>query len=173
MSRYLEKTLIFLAKNGSEDALTYIYKKYVKEIHYYFFSRVKNKEDANDLTSEVFIAFIDSLEGFRGDASIRTYLYVIAKNKLYDHYKHSGKTIYDSSFIENLPETNTNKLNEVGNTNILEGLNIKEREVVESKYFMNEKHKDISKRLGITIENSRQTLKRALSKIKQSYGNRK
>ena len=173
MSRYLEKTLIFLAKNGSEDALTYIYKKYVKEIHYYFFSRVKNKEDANDLTSEVFIAFIDSLEGFRGDASVRTYLYVIAKNKLNDHYKHSGKTIYDSSLIENLPETKTNKVNEAEDTNILEVLNLKEREVVESKYFMNEKHKDISKRLGITIENSRQTLKRALSKIKQSYGNRK
>jgi len=173
MSRYLEKTLIFLAKNGSEDALTYIYKKYVKEIHYYFFSRVKNKEDANDLTSEAFIAFIDSLESFRGDSSIRTYLYVIAKNKLYDHYKLSGKTIYDSKYIENLPETITNNVNEVGDTNILEGLNLKEREVVESKYFMNEKHKDISKRLGITIENSRQTLKRALSKIKKNKQNGK
>lgn len=173
MSRYLEKTLIFLAKNGSEDALTYIYKKYVKEIHYYFFSRVKNKEDSNDLTSEVFIAFIDSLEGFRGDASVRTYLYVIAKNKLYDHYKISGKTIYDSEYIENLPETITNNVNEVGDINILEGLNIKEREIVESKYFMNEKHKDISNRLGITIENSRQTLKRALSKIKKNILNGK
>lgn len=171
MSRYLEKTLIFLAKNGSEDALTYIYKKYVKEIHYYFFSRIKNKEDANDLTSEVFIAFIDSLESYRGDATIRTYLYVIAKNKLFDHYKPSGKTLYDSEYIENLPDTKTNDVNEVGSTNILEGLNLKEREVVESKYFMNEKHKDISKRLGISIENSRQTLKRALSKIKKNKQN--
>lgn len=173
MSRYLEKTLIFLAKNGSEDALTYIYKKYVKEIHYYFFSRVKNKEDANDLTSEVFIAFIDSLEGFRGDASVRTYLYVIAKNKLYDHYKVSGKTIYDSEYIENIPETKSNNVSAVGDVDILQGLNIKEREVVESKYFMNEKHKDISKKLGISIENSRQTLKRALSKIKKSKQNGK
>jgi RNA polymerase sigma-70 factor (ECF subfamily) len=173
MSRYLEKTLIFLAKNGSEDALTYIYKKYVKEIHYYFFSRIKNKEDANDLTSEVFIAFIDALETFRGDASIRTYIYVIAKNKLFDHYKEAGKTIYDSEYIENLPETNTTESKEEKDLGILDGLNSKEKEVVESKYFMNEKHKDISKRLGISIENSRQTLKRALSKIKQSYGNRK
>ncbi len=173
MSRYLEKTLIFLAKNGSEDALTYIYKKYVKEIHYYFFSRVKNKEDANDLTSDAFIAFIDSLETFKGDASIRTYLYVIAKNKLFDHYKISGKTIYDSEYIENLPETNATNLKEEKDLGILNGLNSKEKEVVESKYFMNEKHKDISKRLGISIENSRQTLKRALSKIKESYGNRK
>jgi RNA polymerase sigma factor (sigma-70 family) len=95
------------------------------------------------------------------------------KNKLFDHYKEAGKTIYDSEYIENLPETNTTESKEEKDLGILDGLNSKEKEVVESKYFMNEKHKDISKRLGISIENSRQTLKRALSKIKQSYGNRK
>ena len=176
MGNYQEKSLIFLAKNGNEEALTYIYKKYVKEIHYYFETRIKTKEEAKDLTQDVFIAFIDSLERFKADSGIRTYLYGIAKNILCNHYKASSKIYYDSKFVEQLQDEDE-VLNVTDNSNtkdkqskLLDDLSIKEKEELESKVIMGSRHSNIAKRLGISVTNSRQILKRAINKIKDKNG---
>lgn len=42
---------------------------------------VKNFEDAEDLTQEVFIEVYEKLSGFRGESSLQTWIYRIAVNK--------------------------------------------------------------------------------------------
>jgi RNA polymerase sigma-70 factor (ECF subfamily) len=43
--------------------------------------------ERDDLLQEVFIALFDALSRFRGEASLRTFIYRITANKAYDHLK--------------------------------------------------------------------------------------
>lgn len=48
------------------------------------FFRNKVGEDASDLVQQTFLACVQSRSRFRKDASFRTYLFVVARSKLYD-----------------------------------------------------------------------------------------
>jgi len=50
----------------------------------YLMLRVARREDAEDLTAEVFAAAVASIDGFRGDAAVLTWLIAIARRKLAD-----------------------------------------------------------------------------------------
>lgn len=49
------------------------------------FFRNKVGEGADDLVQQTFLACVQSRERFRGDASFRTYVFTVARSKLYDH----------------------------------------------------------------------------------------
>jgi RNA polymerase sigma-70 factor (ECF subfamily) len=48
---------------------------------------VQNTDDANDLTQEVFLAVLESLDDFRNEAQLSTWVYRIAVNKSLNHLK--------------------------------------------------------------------------------------
>jgi RNA polymerase sigma factor (sigma-70 family) len=50
-------------------------------------SFVQSKEDAEDLTQEVFIEVYHSLEKFKGQSSVSTWIYRITVNKSLDHLR--------------------------------------------------------------------------------------
>lgn len=58
-----------------------IYSKYSKKIYNLAYRMTGDKEDANDITQETFIQVLKSIDKFRGDSQIYTWLYKIAKNK--------------------------------------------------------------------------------------------
>ena len=49
------------------------------------FFRNKVSEGAEDLVQQTFLACVQSRDGFRGDASFRTYLFTAARSKLYTY----------------------------------------------------------------------------------------
>jgi RNA polymerase sigma-70 factor (ECF subfamily) len=51
-----------------------------------------NKEDADDLTQDVFIQTFQTLSGYRGDASFSTWIYRIAVNACLNKVRKSSKT---------------------------------------------------------------------------------
>jgi RNA polymerase sigma-70 factor (ECF subfamily) len=55
------------------------------------FRFVKNREDAMDLTQEVFIKAFEKLTAFRGDARFKTWLYRIAVNHCLNHVKKNSR----------------------------------------------------------------------------------
>jgi RNA polymerase sigma factor (sigma-70 family) len=54
-------------------------------------SFVQNKEDAEDLTQEVFIEVYHSLEKFKGQSSVSTWIYRITVNKSLDHLRKKNR----------------------------------------------------------------------------------
>ena len=58
-----------------------IYKKYSKKIYNLAYRMTGNKDDASDITQDTFIQGFKSLDKFRGESQIYTWLYKIAKNK--------------------------------------------------------------------------------------------
>jgi len=53
----------------------------------YTVSRVSDREMAQDLISETFLAGLKSMKNFKGEASERTWLISILKRKIIDHYR--------------------------------------------------------------------------------------
>jgi len=55
------------------------------------FFRNKVGEEASDLVQQTFLACVQSRSSFRKDASFRTYLFVVARNKLHDFLRHKQR----------------------------------------------------------------------------------
>lgn len=66
-----------------------IYKAYYSKVLLYL-SRFVDQDDAEDLTQEVFIKVFNSLESFKGDSQILTWIYKIATNTAIDKLKSAG-----------------------------------------------------------------------------------
>ena len=62
-------------------------KLYSDYLFNYTITRVSDRETAQDLVSETFLAGLKSMANFKGEASERTWLISILKRKIIDHYR--------------------------------------------------------------------------------------
>ncbi|MCP4541039.1 MAG: sigma-70 family RNA polymerase sigma factor [Chloroflexi bacterium] len=64
-----------------------IFTEYQRPIYNYLLRMTQNQAEAEDLTQETFIRVHRGLPGFRGDASLSTWIYRIATNVSHDHFR--------------------------------------------------------------------------------------
>jgi RNA polymerase sigma-70 factor, ECF subfamily len=76
-----EENLIRGLQAGEEDAFRLLTDTWQKQVFNTCYSIVHNREDADDLTQDVFIEVFRSAGKFRGDARLSTWLYRMAVNK--------------------------------------------------------------------------------------------
>lgn len=74
--------------SGSREAGGVLVRKYYKEVYAFVFRQMSDKEQALDLTQDIFVSALKSLHSFRGtQASFRTWLYRVAANRVIDHFR--------------------------------------------------------------------------------------
>lgn len=79
---------VHAAVDGDAEALTWLYETYVGMVRSYF--RACAIQEADDLTSEVFVSMIRSLSSFSGnERGFRTWLMTIAHRRKVDHFRRS------------------------------------------------------------------------------------
>ncbi len=83
----LEKELLEKLKNADEAAFRFLVEKYQDKVFNTCLGFLRNVEEAEDLTQEVFIEVYESIVSFRGDARVSTFLYRIAVNKSLDYLR--------------------------------------------------------------------------------------
>jgi RNA polymerase sigma-70 factor (ECF subfamily) len=76
---------------GNRNAFVLLVEKYQSMVFRTCIGFVHNKEDADDLTQEVFINAYQSLTKFRGNAAFSTWLYRIAINLSLNYIRNSQK----------------------------------------------------------------------------------
>jgi RNA polymerase sigma factor (sigma-70 family) len=64
-----------------------VYNEYFKDVYYYALSLAKNREIAEDITSETFFKAMNSLSSFKGKSDIRVWLCSIAKNSYFSYLR--------------------------------------------------------------------------------------
>lgn len=74
-------------KQGESSAIDTFVRKYYPDILNYCNRRTVNKEDAMDLTQEVFLRFFSTLSIYKHYGKAKNYLYVIANRLCIDNYK--------------------------------------------------------------------------------------
>jgi len=84
IKEYLEK-----AKKKDKKALAKLAKEIYPSVFRFFYYRTSTREDAEDLTSEVFVRIVRSLYGQKGN--FLSWLFTIARNILVDYYRKKGR----------------------------------------------------------------------------------
>ena len=88
-----EQQLVSRAKDGEAEAFGALYDYYLPRIYRFVLLKVSHREEAEDLTHQVFLKAWDNIEqfAFRG-FSFGSGLYQIARNTTVDYYRnsHSG-----------------------------------------------------------------------------------
>lgn len=73
--------------NGDENTFRQLVQDYQDKIFNTCISLVKNAEDADELTQDVFIEIYRSINKFRQDSKLSTWIYRIAVNKSLEHLR--------------------------------------------------------------------------------------
>ncbi|MCR8852080.1 MULTISPECIES: RNA polymerase sigma factor [Lysinibacillus] len=76
-----------------------MYREYFKEVYLFIRSLSHDESIAEEITQEVFFKVLKSIEKFDGSKDIRAWLYTIAKNTYFSHYKKKKRQI-DSDVVE-------------------------------------------------------------------------
>jgi len=77
--------------------------EYGDSLFHFALARVKEKEIAEDLVQETFLAAVKAKERFKGHSSEKTWLFGILKHKVIDHYRKKKSTI-DAQHLLNDPD---------------------------------------------------------------------
>ena len=87
--------LLKAAVEGDDNAFSEIVKIFEKPIYNMAFQALHNREDALDLSQDVFLKLWRSMSSFRGECSVASFITKIAKNTILDRlrYKSTRNTI--------------------------------------------------------------------------------
>jgi RNA polymerase sigma-70 factor, ECF subfamily len=82
-----DEEILALARSGDEDAIVTIYHNYFDPVYQFCRLRVGDDQTAQDLTSEVFTRFIQSLKRETApQTSLRGWIFRVTRNLIYDYY---------------------------------------------------------------------------------------
>jgi RNA polymerase sigma-70 factor (ECF subfamily) len=80
-SAITDEQLVHLVNDGYEGAFGELYHRYSSDIYSYILRLIANPSVAEDLIQEVFVAAWQSFDSFKGDSSVKTWVFRIAHNK--------------------------------------------------------------------------------------------
>ncbi|RLC36907.1 hypothetical protein DRH27_04530 [Candidatus Falkowbacteria bacterium] len=100
----LEKVLYSKLKDKDKEAFIRAYDLYLDHIYRFIFFKVNQKEEAEDLTSHVFLKTWDYIQNNKLNdyKTLKSLLYKVARNVVIDHYR---KTSQQANIHLDSPET--------------------------------------------------------------------
>ena len=168
------KDAIIKAKNNDQKAFTFLLDTYWEYVYGFQFKRLKNENDAEDITIKTFSKAFDRIETFNEHHTFKTWLITISKNLHIDLLRkeksalikqkslRSGEEAYhildDAPTIEDqlITEQNLAKL-----LRDIKRLKPHYQEVIQLRYFQEYSYKQMAKELNEPINNIKVKLLRA------------
>ncbi|WP_281349683.1 RNA polymerase sigma factor [Ornithinibacillus caprae] len=77
-----------------EECIRSIYNDYYLDVYRFLISFTGDRNDAEDLTQEVFIRVLNSLENYNTDTKLKTWIFSIAKHVAIDHYRKKNSPLF-------------------------------------------------------------------------------
>lgn len=167
--------LVLKAQQGDVHAFDQLVERYHQKIYGLTYNMTSNREDAEDLTQEIFIKAFEALPRFKGKSSFYTWLYRIGVNKTINYRKKRNRKralsldsfeqdiklddAYHDLTAKGSPLRNISlselqiKLNEA-----LQGLSEKHRTVVVMHDMQGIPHDEIAKVVGASVGTVRSRL---------------
>jgi RNA polymerase sigma-70 factor (ECF subfamily) len=106
MELYTDTYYIRRVQAGDTAGFACLVDKYSRRVHSFIFKLIRNKEDAEELTQDVFMKVFRSLDGFRGESSFPTWIYKIAYHAAISEMRKRKYEFLDidEALIANVPE---------------------------------------------------------------------
>jgi RNA polymerase sigma-70 factor (ECF subfamily) len=91
----VEKDEILAQRSLNEpEAFAELYQRHVARIYHFHLARTGSAEEAQDLTSQTFLAALNSIQAFSGSGHFCGWLFGIARHKVADYYRSQRKEAY-------------------------------------------------------------------------------
>lgn len=148
-----------------------IYHHYFKDVYLFVYSLCKDKNIAEDITSETFLKAIKSIDRFKGDCDIRVWLCQIAKNSYFSFLRKNKMAVNLEDIAEPMDDINVEKLIQSSEDRmriheILHHLSEPYKEVFSLRIFGELSFKQIANLFGKTENWACVTFHRAKNKIR-------
>ncbi|HVM90282.1 MAG TPA: sigma-70 family RNA polymerase sigma factor [Verrucomicrobiae bacterium] len=177
MNDVLEQDLLARAKEHPA-AVADIYDAYADKVYGFLLKRCGHKETAEDLTSRVFIKFIEALPGIEWQGvSLGAYLYRSASNALIDHWR-SASVRMDRELEENFdtpleaddPSWHAELALERDKLlTAMKTLSPRDQQVLDLRYFAGLEPDEIGVLLGLSANHVSVLCYRALGRLRKHY----
>ena len=148
-----------------------IYQQYAQLIYKYIYSRVRNQQDTEDLTSQTFMNAMQSLHKYRDQGYFSAWLFTIARNKVRDFYR-KNKPEIDVENIDNLNryaegihEQVERSLEVERLTRFVRGLKEEEQELIRLRYLAELPFAEIARVVGKKEDAVKKALYRLLERL--------
>lgn len=171
------KEAIELAKAGSQKAFTMLYNTHYRAVYCNVYNIVKNKDVADDLTSETFLKAFKSIDKFTKDISFEMWLKTIANHHSIDFIR-SGKKSQGDLYIDDEleqefvhtdysnPEKEMIKKEESEMlAKTISKMGSRQKEIIQMRFTEELTYQEIADRLGLSIGTIKHYLHRYKEKI--------
>lgn len=176
-SKIKEKFFLFKLRTKKDpEAFGKIYDLYISQIYRFIFFKVSNKEDAEDLTAEVFLRtwqYINEM-GAETIGNLRAFLYQVARNAVIDYYREKAQKELPASVSLDLKDPSQDLGEKFQNVSLVKETNkalgqLKDeyREVIVLRYIEEMSVGETAKILGKSKGAVRVLLHRALKALRE------
>jgi len=166
----LDSRTIQRALDRDTSALGQIYDACARPIYRYLYSRVENAADAEDLTSQTFMAVIEALPRYRHRNHFKAWVFQIARNKLADHFRGNHphgemhEWVADPAQVDLLETVDRNE-SHAKLKSLLHSLEQEERELIRLRYTAELSFVEIAHLLGRREDAIRKAVRRILDRL--------
>lgn len=168
-----DAALLTQLKSGSPKAVETWYRQYQGVVRKLVRSKVSNPADIDELVQDTFRSCLKHLPLFRGDSSIKTWMYRIARHEIADYYrkKYAKKAIQALPLADFLLTEKTHNAHQTSERvkQALTELPAKYQELLLLKYVDQLKVKQIAARLDRSVKAIESDLFRARNEFRQAY----
>lgn len=179
IEKFKNKQTLSKLKSRDKEAFIKVYDESVNDIYRFVYFKIGNKEEANDITSMVFLKTWNHIQNnsLEDSKTLRALLYKIARNTIIDHYRETGNKITTSlddeeNKIDVVDEAQDpqEKMDNEANLELIKSklplLKEEYREVIIMKFINDLTLEEIADVSGKTRGNVRVLLHRALGALK-------
>jgi RNA polymerase sigma-70 factor (ECF subfamily) len=169
------ESIIIGCKKGDQACFSQIADLYGKRCFGYFYRLTGNRENSEDLLSELFVKLVEKIAGFRG-GSFDGWIFAMASNIFYDHlrFKQRQSRLLDEHKrrleLEPLPAADL-PADEIDKMQAALGkLETDVREVILMRFYSQLSFKEIAKSKGEPIGTTLSKVHRGLKRLRELMG---
>ena len=160
--------------SGDEEAFRLLYECLGDEVFAISFTILHDQYAAQDVRQDTFMKILERAGGFRGtkgsDATVRSWVLTIARNKSIDHYRKTQREIPASEFIEerrvNILLDTDSLCERLDLEALLEAIPRKYREAVLLRVFAHLKVSECAEALQVSIPTTKRMIRKGLAALK-------
>lgn len=154
-----------------------IYKQFHSELFGYVKSKVRSREDAEDILHNIFIKISANVDKLTEEVKVKNWIFTITRNTIIDYYRinaNKKKVAVNEEINEEISESEdpdpTKGLDQCMNTMI--GLLPEEyRDIIIESEIKGVKQKDLADKYGIAYPSMRSKVQRGRERLKQLFYN--
>ncbi|MBI2638999.1 sigma-70 family RNA polymerase sigma factor [Candidatus Peregrinibacteria bacterium] len=177
MSELNEELLVEKAKTD-QASFSQLYEMYLPKIFAYVTRRIGNRDEAEDLTSNIFVRVLENMKKFDPKkSSFKTWIYTIATRMMIDYFRtHKKKRTESIEMAETISDPQKNPHEQAQENqqrqkvlSVIDQLSDRHQRILMLKYFSGLETPELALALGVTENNASVIVHRALKDFQTTY----